>query len=284
MNANIKSKTGHVVYPLFSDANKAQVRSVSYYAHRQHDTVTWKHCGDEGQTCQCDGTVRYGAHERCDIERNTNFDGSDIHWIGNVMSAEDCALECVKYQGCDSWTWGKTPGQWFYNICFLKSGRPSASYHGGCDSGLKNACSKPTGKWSSPTPVRGQISCSTNSFHGDPYPYVPKICECSSLEWEFLGSGACVSKENHIYRRQVLVAGQYGFSSGKESCKQLCAKYPGCVGINYVNVHDHCHINLGDGTTIAGLGWNIHTGSGTGPIHHTVWMGTWECHRIVNNF
>jgi len=236
-----------------------------------------------GMVDNCGGRCKSGERS------NDPSCGSNGNNIGREIvrkitySACLCAEACENHDQCVGWTfvpYGVFPSMGMAD-CVLRStwGGMVDNCGGRCKSGERS-----NGKWSSPTPVRGQISCSTNSFHGDPYPYVPKICECSSLEWEFLGSGACVSKENHIYTRQVLVAGQYGFSSGKESCKQLCAKYPGCVGINYVNVHDHCHINLGDGATIAGLGWNIHTGSGTGPIHHTVWMGTWECHRIVNNF
>jgi len=99
--------------------------------------------------------------------------------------------------------------------------------------------------------------------------------------WEFLGSGACVNANNQIYRRNVLTAGQYGFSGSKESCKQVCAQHPSCVGINYVNHHVHCHINLGDGVPIPELGWNIHWGIGTGPIHGTIPYGLWECHRMA---
>jgi len=78
--------------------------------------------------------------EGCEIRRDTDFFGSDIHTIDNVMSAGACAYECAQYDGCDSWTWGKKADEWYTNRCFLKSGTPSPTTSDCCDSGLKNAC------------------------------------------------------------------------------------------------------------------------------------------------
>jgi len=140
------------------------------------------------------------------------------------------------------------------------------------------------GKWAGPKPVRGQISCS-NSVFGDPYRGVVKKCECASLQWEALGSGACLSHDGHFYKRYVLMTGQYGFSGTVESCKQLCAKYDECFGINFVNNHNHCHLNVGSDRTLSGVGWNIQGGTGIGPIDRTTTTPSgshWECHRVVN--
>jgi len=141
------------------------------------------------------------------------------------------------------------------------------------------------GKWASPRPVRGQISCSNSAF-GDPYYGTHKECQCLNLQWENLGSGGCMSLDGRFYKRYVLVSGQYGFSGTVESCKQLCAKYDDCFGINFVNYHNHCHLNVGNDRTLSGVGWNIHAGTGYGPIDRAAkgsWTDPlWQCHRILN--
>eukprot|EP00492_Amphilonche_elongata_P000513 TRINITY_DN128_c0_g1_i5.p1 TRINITY_DN128_c0_g1~~TRINITY_DN128_c0_g1_i5.p1 ORF type:complete len:245 (-),score=28.45 TRINITY_DN128_c0_g1_i5:300-1034(-) len=77
----------------------------------------------------------------CDIKKNTDYPGNDIHFIHNVMTAEACAIHCENFNGCASWTWGKEPGQVITNKCHLKSlGSPNGVSSDCCDSGLKNAC------------------------------------------------------------------------------------------------------------------------------------------------
>lgn len=312
MNPSIRTSTGHVIRMIFSDANKAEARTVSGYANRQHDTVTWKHCANENGICQCDGTVRYGALGTA-VEWDDLGAGGCVASNGQLYNryvlvtgqygfsgtVDSCKQLCANHNECVGINF--VPG---YNHCHLNVGSGVTlsgvgwNIHGGAGNGQIAgstgshtwngfwSCSRANraGKWSSPTPVRGQIACTTGSFGVDPYPGVVKSCECTSLEWEALGAGGCLSKEGSFYRRHVLVTGQYGFSGTVQSCKQLCAKHSNCVGINFVNFHNHCHLNLGDGVNIAGVGWNIHAGSGTGPISRAAGSGNWECHRVVNNF
>jgi len=369
MNPSIKSSTGHVIWMVMSEANKAEARAVAGYAHRQNDVVTWEHCADEGQTCQCDGTVRYGAlgnHEMCNGDaleycnsypdlvnafcggstctdsaridctnhfnnfgRNEIADGRryapncGIEWddlgAGGCLAANDqfynryvlvtgqygfsgtiasCKQLCARYDECIGINFVHG-----HNHCHLNvdSGATLSgvgwNIHGGAGTGpIARAagsgnweCSRATrkGKWSSPIPVRGQISCSNGAFGADPYPNVAKKCECTSLEWEALGAGGCLDKNGQYYRRHVLVTGQYGFSGTVGSCKQLCAKHTGCVGINFVNYHNHCHLNLAENSVfgfLPGVGSNIHHGPGNGPIARAAGSGNWECHRVVNYF
>jgi len=312
MNPSVKSSTGHVVSNLMSEANKAEARSVAGYANRQHDVATWKHCGDEGQTCQCDGTVRFGALGN-HVEWDDLGAGGCLAAIGGFYrryvlvtgqygfsgTMASCKQLCAKYDECFGVNFVHG-----HNHCHLNvdSGVTLSgagwNIHGGAGTGpIARAagsgiweCSRATrkGKWSSPIPVRGQVSCSNGAIGVDPFPNVVKKCECTSLEWEALGAGGCMDQNGHFYKRHVLVSGQYGFSGTVESCRQLCAKHTGCVGINFVTYHNHCHLNLGDRVTLSGVGWNIHDGAGSGPIARAAgsghWSGYWECHRVVNNF
>ena len=39
------------------------------------------------------------------------------------MSAEDCQNECVKYDGCNYWTWNSPAFTRLRNTCWLKAGK-----------------------------------------------------------------------------------------------------------------------------------------------------------------
>jgi len=64
MNPGIRSSTGHVIRMQFSNDNKREALTYASMANRQHDAITWTHCGNENEVCRCDGTVRYGANGR----------------------------------------------------------------------------------------------------------------------------------------------------------------------------------------------------------------------------
>jgi len=79
--------------------------------------------------------THYSCEQPCAIRRDIDFAGSDIDFIPNIMSAEDCEFECARFDGCDSWTWVKQPGWPNSKNCYVKSGQPRASSSDCCDSG-----------------------------------------------------------------------------------------------------------------------------------------------------
>jgi len=66
MNPSIKTDTGHVIQMEVSSSNKDEARSVANYADRKNEGegLSWDYCAKEGETCQCDGHVRYGRDDR----------------------------------------------------------------------------------------------------------------------------------------------------------------------------------------------------------------------------
>jgi len=126
--------------------------------------------------------------------------------------------------------------------------------------------------------------------------YEKSADEVFNLEWEALGTGVCVAEDGQMYTRAILfagehlLAGEHGFSGTKESCKQLCATYASCIGINFVNHLEFdfdtyiCQLLSGDGLPIDEAGGIWGAGSGTGPIDHVVpvqFARSWECHRLI---
>lgn len=122
--------------------------------------------------------------------------------------------------------------------------------------------------------------------------YEKSAGEILNLEWEDVGNGVCVDEDFHTYMRVGLFGEQHGFSGTKESCKQLCATYKWCVGINFINGLNLCYLNSGrgDGLPIAELSGFLDVwGTGTGPIARVAvpygaapYDNDWECHRIAN--
>jgi len=259
-----------------SEKNKLKLlREAEHNSRGEHDVMTWNHCANEGQTCHCDGTVRYGANGPGPLcgTGSAYHDGPMVNGDAGAMSPQECQRKCAADHRCNFWDFDNY-------VCRLRSSSGTGpKSHDWAAFGEKHC---KFGRWSSPRPVRGQISCSNGMFT-DVYPGVVKTCQCTSSEWEKVGAGGCRDIHEELYRRQVLVTGQYGFSGTVHSCKQLCSDHDQCVGINFVIGHNHCHLNLGDGTAISGFGSNIHTGNGRGPVDHSAGHATWECYRIVNN-
>lgn len=119
--------------------------------------------------------------------------------------------------------------------------------------------------------------------------YEKSAGEILNLKWEDIGNGVCVDGDHNYYTGIGLFGDGYGFSGTKESCKQLCASYKWCVGINFVNSLNMCYLysGVGDGLPIAGVGGFLDVwGTGAGPIARTAFHhydnNDWECHRIAN--
>ena len=74
----------------------------------------------------------FGYQSYCEIERNTDYAGSDIGVELDVESAEICAFICGERMGCLSFTYEKENEK-----CWMKSAvKPNRQSNEGGDSGL----------------------------------------------------------------------------------------------------------------------------------------------------
>jgi len=209
MNPGIKSKTGHVILNIFTEKNKKEALAVSpVYATRKADYVEWKHCANEHGTCQCTGTVRYGAignHVKWDYvgrgaclasnrqvyKRYVILNGQR----GFTGTEDSCKQLCQKHDKCRGINFVPSNKHCHLNVdsdaslsllgSFIEMGIGSGpivkSTFSSSDSRNSWTCWKAnrTGKWSSPRWVQGQIKCQ-NSVFGDPYSGIGKKCECAA--------------------------------------------------------------------------------------------------------
>jgi len=305
MHKSIKSSTGHVNKMIFSEGNKNRLR-IRAKSESSVD-FTWKYCAKDHEICHCAGTVRYGAlgdyviwddlgEGNCRDANNRLFKRYDIATgqYGFSGTVDSCKQLCSKYEECVGINFIEGPDRCFLNVAngVTLPGINSRIY-GGTGMGRIDGAHKlhwdgfwtchranRPGKWAGPMPVRGQINCDSSTFGADPFPGVLKKCECTSLEWEALGRGACLDLYDSLYRRQVLVPGKGGFTGTVQSCKQVCAEDERCVGINFVNDVNYCELNLGNGNF---------PGMGQGPVERAegqnspgLFYSTTECHRVVS--
>merc|ERR1719410_3327151 len=75
-----------------------------------------------------------------DVERNMDYEGSDLDARFGIFSVEACASECWAEPACESYTFAKAQG-----ACYLKSAtQPDRVPSTCCDSGLRPCSAPPT--------------------------------------------------------------------------------------------------------------------------------------------
>lgn len=204
MHTHTKSKTGHPLVNIFTEEEKAQVLDVSpMLAERQADSLTWEHCANEHGTCQCRGTVRYGAigydANWASVEKGICVAANKRYVVVNGQweftgTVDSCKKLCEKHYKCLGISFIPNYKHCHLNVEIGESlplhdnsirwGNmiydPVLAAIASENSWSCFKANRPgSGKWSSPRPVRGQIKCSNDVF-GDPYRGMGKICECAA--------------------------------------------------------------------------------------------------------
>ena len=107
-------------------------------------------------------------------------------------------------------------------------------------------------------------------------------------DFTFLGEGGCAdAKGVTIYKRFVLVAGQYGFDGTLQTCQDKCASYDAteCKGVHYLPSHKHCHLLVEQDIELNNAGFKM-SGEGQGDISGAStfgWITEWQCHKRTTN-
>jgi len=85
----------------------------------------------------CEVEVWGSTSAACVVEVDYNYPHDDLRMVPNVMSAQACNALCVQDAACKSWVFGKKPGQWSTNNCWLKSSvQPNRRPDDCCTSGI----------------------------------------------------------------------------------------------------------------------------------------------------